>query len=154
MEVKSMPSDKLCQCPSCFDYGLDRDCLCFRKMYNDEICCECEDLNRSGPHEAAQLALAVLHSGWKLSVLERRILTARTEDWDLEDIARCLGISWKRALKIEGPLLAKIEAHPEGLPKSARRIIEQKAWRKTVEMGGSIEVEVEGNVIRLAAALN
>ncbi len=60
--------------------------------------------------------------------------------------------SASKALKIEEPLLAKIEAHPpEGLPESAQRILAQKAWREAAEgfVVGARSIQVEGNVIRL-----
>jgi hypothetical protein len=117
-----MRSDNVCQ--SCDGES------CYSGMYDgsEPICCSCEDYWRSGPRAVAQLALAVLHSGWKLSERQRLILTARTEEIDLEDIANHLGMTWKRALKIEWRLLTKIETYPpERLPENARRILAQKS---------------------------
>jgi hypothetical protein len=113
-----------CHCPACPNFGLDlEDCACEEETYrltasgsalwglrlNSEICCFCEDFFRSGPRGAAELALAVLHSGWDLSERERRILEARTNDeWDLRDVALDLGITWRQALEIEELLLARL----------------------------------------------
>ena len=145
-----------CHCPSCvcLNFGLDlEDCTCEEASYNREICCDCEDFLRSGPRGAAELAQAVLHSGCDLSERERSILEARTNDeWDLRDVALDLGITWKQALEIEEPLLAKMEAPSGGLSERARQILEQRAWRQAAGMGkGSIKVhlQVEGNVIRI-----
>ena len=65
--------------------------------------------------------------------------------------------SWKQALKIEGRLVAKIEAlPPEVLPKSAQPV--QMMWRQPSRMDKdesdqSIEIkvclQVEGNVTRI-----
>ncbi len=144
-----MPKHNLCPCPQCS--GADCDSPMYEDGDGEPICCSCEDSWRSGCREAAQLALAVLHSGWKLTERQRRILTARTTDFDLEHIALELGMTHKRALKIEWPLLAKIEAHPEGLPKRAQRILAQRAWRQAAEER-SVAIQVEGNVIRLERA--
>ena len=84
---------------------------------------------------------------------QRSILEARTNDeWDLRDVALDLGMTWKQALEIEEPLLAKVEAPSGGLSERARQILEQRAWRQAAETGkGSIKVhlQVEGNVIRV-----
>ena len=143
-----------CHCPACPNFGLDlEDCACEEASYNREICCFCEDFFRSGPRGAAELAQAVLHSGCDLSERERSILEARTNDeWDLRDVALDLGMTWKQALEIEEPLLAKVEAPSGGLSERARQILEQRAWRQAAETGkGSIKVhlQVEGNVIRV-----
>ena len=162
-----------CHCRSCPNFGLDlEDCTCEEEAYNRETCCVCEDFLRSGPRDAAQLAMAALHSGCDLSERERPILEARTNDvWDLRDVALDLGISWKQALKIEEPLLAKAGAHSGGLPERERQcqsplakdrgasgtVVEKRDTRsKGVAPSGRdgqkvirFHLQVEGNVIRI-----